>query len=77
VRSEHRNVRDFDGKVYVVTDFAILELVNERLQPVAALATHDDAPNTCLHLLQAADGLVSLGPKDLFKLHQGTWTRVV
>jgi hypothetical protein len=72
-----QDVRDFDGNVYVVTDFEILELANEQLQPVAALANIDDAPDTCLHLLKAADGLVSLGQKDLFKLHLGKWTRVV
>jgi hypothetical protein len=72
-----QDVRDFDGKVYVVTDFEILELASDRLQPVAALAGVEDAPDTCLHLLKAADGLVSLGQKDLFTLHAGKWTRVV
>ncbi len=72
-----QDVRDFDGKVYVVTDFDILELANERLQPVAALVGVDDAPDTCLHLLKSADGLVSLGQKDVFKLYAGKWTRVV
>ncbi len=72
-----QDVRDFDGKVYVVTDFDILELANDTLQPVPALTDADDAPETCLHLLRAADGLVSLGQKDVFKLHDGKWSRVV
>ena len=38
----------------------------------------DDAPATCLHLLEAADGLVSLGQKDVFlKPASGRWRRLV
>ncbi len=72
-----QDVRDHDGTIYVVTDFDILELVNDRLQPVAALHEADDAPESCLRLLKATDGLVSLGQKEVFKLHSGRWQRVV
>jgi len=42
-----------------------------------AHADEDDVPATCLHLLTAEDGLVSMGTKDLFRLHGGTWERLV
>jgi len=71
-----QDVRDFEGRLYVVTDFAILELVKDKLVPVANFA-EGDRPASCLHLLRGEDGLVSLGPKDLFKLHGGNWQRVV
>lgn len=71
-----QDVRDHDGKVYVVTDFYIYELANDTLEAVT-LADEDDEPGTCLHLLKAADGLVSLGQKDVFTLHAGKWQRVV
>ena len=72
-----QDVRDFGGKVYVVTDFAILELAGSALKPVTAFADPDDEPDTCLHLLKAVDGLVSLGQKDVFKLFGGKWQRVI
>lgn len=70
-----QDVRDYDGKVYVVTDFDILELADDRLLPVTL--PDGEEPGTCLHLLKAADGLVSLGLKDVLKLHAGQWQRVV
>lgn len=72
-----QDVRDFGGKVYVVTDFEILELTGDDLLPVTEFADADDAPGSCLHLLKGVDGLVSLGQKDVFKLFAGTWQRVV
>jgi hypothetical protein len=71
-----QDVRDFGGKVYVVTDFDIYELADDTLQEVT-LAGGDDEPGTCLHLLRGDDGLISLGLKDVLKLHGGTWQRVV
>lgn len=73
LKANLQDVRDFGGKVYVVTDFAIHALVKGKLEPVKLA----DAPSTCLQLLEAPDGLISLGPKDLVKLHDGKWTRVV
>jgi hypothetical protein len=70
-----QDVRDFGGKVYVVSDFEIYELVNDTLQEVALAG--DDEAGTCLHLLKGDDGLISLGLKDVFKLHGGSWQRVV
>lgn len=71
-----QDVRDHDGKIYVVTDFDIYQLANGALEPVA-LADETDEPVTCLHLLKAADGLISLGQKDVFTLRAGKWQRVV
>ena len=69
-----QDVRDYEGKVYVVTDFDIYELAGDTLEPVDL---GDDEAGTCLHLLKAADGLISLGQKDVLKLHAGEWSRVV
>ena len=71
-----QDVRDFEGRLYVATDFAILELVKDKLVPVGNFAD-GDRPGSCLLLLRGEDGLVSLGPKDLFSLHGGNWRRVV
>jgi hypothetical protein len=71
-----QDVRDFEGKVYVVTDFDIYELADDTLELVDL--ADDEETGTCLHLLKAADGLVSLGQKDVFKLQAGgQWQRVV
>lgn len=71
-----QDVRDFEGKVYVVTDFDIFVLKDDTLEPVDL--PDDEETGTCLHLLKAADGLVSLGQKDVFKLQAGgQWQRVV
>jgi hypothetical protein len=71
-----QDVRDHERQVYVTTDFEILQLTEDGLVPVTAFSDPDDAPDTCLHLAKAADGLVSIGPKDLFSLSGGTWRRV-
>jgi len=76
----HENLMDvayFDGSVYVTTDFHILKLQDDALIPEDAFADPNDRPATCLHLLRSADGLVSMGAKDLFRLVAGTWERVV
>ncbi len=77
VRDNLQDVRDFGGIVYVATDFAILQLAGNKLDAVTNFADVDDKPSTCLHLLKAADGLVSLGQKDVFRLFGGKWERVV
>jgi hypothetical protein len=70
-----QDVRDFGGRVYAVTDFDIYELTGKGLQPVSLPG--GEGAGTCLHLLKATDGLVSLGLKDVFKFHGGQWSRVV
>jgi len=71
------DVAFFGNTVYVVTDFQILKLQGDTLVPEDAFADEDDVPATCLHLLTAEDGLVSMGTKDLFRLHGSTWERLV
>jgi hypothetical protein len=70
-----QDVRDFGGAVYVVSDFALYELADGRLREVGLAG--DDEVGTCLHLLKGDDGLISLGLKDVIKLHDGRWQRVV
>jgi hypothetical protein len=71
------DVAFYDKTVYVVTDFQILKLEDDALVPESAFADPDDFPTTCLHLLIAQDGLVSMGTKDLFRLRRGVWERLV
>ena len=66
----------FDGEVFVVTDFRILRLRPSGLIPEDRFEG-GDAPDSCLHLLLAEDGLVSMGPKDLFTFSGGTWRRII
>jgi hypothetical protein len=72
-----QDVRDFDGTIYVTTDFEILALRDDTLASVTNFADPEDLPDTCLYLLKGENGLISLGPKDLFKLIAGAWQRVV
>lgn len=71
------DVAFYDNTVYVSSDFEILKLDNDTLIQEDAFADVDDVPGTCLHLLPAEDGLVSMGTKDLFRLHGGIWERLV
>lgn len=70
------DVTTFDNTVFVVTDYRILVLTDDGLMPESRFAD-GDAPSTCLHLLKAEDGVVSLGPKDLFTFDGGEWVRLV
>lgn len=72
-----RDVAFYKGTVYVTTDFRILKLVDGKLINDTNFADPNDPPVTCLHLLTAKDGLVSLGTKDIFRLQQNLWTRLV
>lgn len=64
--------------VYVVTDFKILKKgITGQLVEENDFLEEDDRPSTCLHLLQACDGVVSMGTKDLFYVHEGPWRRLV
>jgi hypothetical protein len=76
-RSEQlMDVKMFDGQLYVVTNFSILKLTDAGLVPDTDFpdATR---PDTCLHLVRASDGLVSVGQKDLWTKKNGTWRRLV
>lgn len=70
------DVACFNGIVYVTTDFEILAWRDETLVAEDAFLD-DDPPATCLHLLTAEDALVSMGPKDLFRLQNNVWERLV
>lgn len=72
-----RDVATHEGQIYVSTDFRILKLTAKGLVNETDFAVKKDVPATCLHLLPAADGLISMGPKDLFKRHGGPWERIV
>ena len=72
-----RDVAFYNGEVYVTTDFRILKVDDEKLVNETAFAETNDIPLTCLHLLTAADGLISLGTKDVFRLKTGNWERLV
>lgn len=71
------DVAFYNGTIYVTTDFRILKLVDEKLINDTDFADPDDLPSTCLHLLPAADGLISLGTKDVFRRNQEPWKRLV
>jgi hypothetical protein len=71
------DVAIYDSTVYVSTDFEILKLHDGVLVADDAFADPDDVPATCLHLVAAEDGLISMGTKDLFRLHGGVWERLV
>lgn len=76
-RDNLRSVAQLHGRIHVATDFAIYELTGAGLVPATDFADPDDRPSTCLHLLEAADGLVSLGQKDVFVKRDGPWQRLV
>ncbi len=71
------DVAVFGNTVYAVTDFQILKLQGDTLVPEDAFKEEGDVPSTCLHLLTAPDGLVSMGTKDLYRLAGGAWERIV
>lgn len=76
----HENLMDvasFGNSVYVVSDFEILKLQGDTLIKEEAFSKPKDRPATCLHLLECDDGLISMGPKDVFRLQEGTWERIV
>ena len=72
-----RDVAYYNGTIYVTTDFRILKLVDNKLVNDTDFADPDDLPVTCLHLLTVADGLISLGTKDVFRRQQDPWNRLV
>ncbi|RYF35428.1 MAG: hypothetical protein EOO26_00780 [Comamonadaceae bacterium] len=75
-RENLRDVATLDGRVYAASDFALFWLDDAGLVPESDFA--DGPPATCLHLLEAPDGLVSLGQKDVFVKRSGApWERLV
>ncbi|ATB36350.1 hypothetical protein CYFUS_001764 [Cystobacter fuscus] len=71
-----RDVADFGGEVFVVSDFRILRLRGDRLVPDDRFDS-DARPGSCLRLLPAEDGLYSLGPKDLYLFRNGRWRSAI
>ncbi len=72
-----KDVKWFDGSLYVVTDFRILKLVDGALLNDDAFDS-ESRPVTCLYLLAFDDALVSAGPLDLYRRTASTgwapWT---
>jgi hypothetical protein len=70
------DVAAFEADIFVVTDYKILRLTPAGLVPDDRFMD-EDRPATCLHLLRASDGVLSLGPKDLFAFTGGVWRRII
>jgi hypothetical protein len=62
--------------LFVSTDFHILKMGEDGLEPETEF-TDDLMPATCHSLYVAQDGLVSMGTKDLTRLVDGSWERIV
>jgi len=69
----------FNEEVYVATAFRILRLEDMGLVPDTRFAVAGDIPSSCGALYPTDDGtgVFSLGPKDLFRLRDGAWERVI
>jgi hypothetical protein len=70
------DVQFYAGQVYVATNFDILKLTEHGLELDDGFPAND-RPSTCLHLLKAADGLFSMGTKDLWRKKTSDWQRIV
>jgi hypothetical protein len=75
VAGDLQDVRDFDGKIYIVSDHQMFQLQDDRL--IVESAFSEAEPSTFLHLLKAKDGLVSIGPRNLWTLQKGVWNKIV
>jgi hypothetical protein len=71
-----QDVGEYQGEVFSVTDFRILKLTDEGLVPETRF-DGGDLPTSCLSLWKSQDGLVSMGPKDLFRFSGTSWERIV
>lgn len=71
-----RDVKYYNDTLYFVTDFRIFSNRSGSVQEVSDYVD-DDRPSTCLHLLLGEDGLISLGQKDIFRIKDDTWSRLV
>lgn len=72
-----KDVAFLNGQLYVCTDFALFKLQKSGLVPETEFANGNDRPATCLHLLESAGELVSLGTKDVFVKRDAAWQRLV
>jgi hypothetical protein len=75
----HENLMDvseYNGQIYVVTDFRILKLVDGVLVLADNFDEDNDRPLNCLFLERGSGALLSIAPKDVMKLNNGTWRRV-
>ena len=71
------DVAEYDNTIYVATNFRILKLQGDALVEETDFAHPNDRPASCLHLLAGEDGLISMGPGDLFRRAAGSWERLV
>lgn len=76
-RENLEDVAGLNGQIYVCTDFALFNLQKSGLVEETDFAQVDDRPVTCLHLLETAGELVSLGTKDVFVKRDAAWFRLV
>lgn len=72
-----KDVAHHNGQIHVCTDFVLFRLGKTGLEEETEFADAGDRPATCLHLLETAGELVSLGTKDVFLKREGAWTRLV
>jgi hypothetical protein len=72
-----RDVAVYRGEVHVCTTFRLLRWTDGQLVNDTDFAESADQPATCQNLLCAADGLILLGEKDVFRLRDGLWRRLV
>jgi hypothetical protein len=66
----------YDGTVFAVTDYKILRLTDAGFVDEDRFE-NNDAPASCLQLLGAPDGILSMGPYDLFSFYNGLWRRII
>jgi hypothetical protein len=71
-----QDVVEYGGEVFVASDFEILRLSDDGLVSEDRFAD-GDKPITCLSLMTAADGIVSLGPQDIFRFSGDQWQRIL
>lgn len=70
------DVAFYEDEVYVITGFELLKLEDDVLVEVTNFKG-DDYPKSCIALSKARDGVVLFGNKDLFRLKDGEWERIV
>jgi hypothetical protein len=71
------DVTAHDGEIFVCTSFRILKMVGDKLVNDMDFGDAADLPTTCLYLVKAPDGLISIGEKDVFRRKDGVWKRLV
>jgi len=66
----------FEGNVFVASDFRILCLDGDALVPDTRFSG-PARPTSCLRLLAGEDGVISMGPKDLYLFRGGQWASLI